>query len=96
LFSANTGLRPDEARRLQFRDLTVVEDEASEQTILEIEVRGRRGVGYCKSRTGAVRPFERAKAGLRPRRGYEEGGAGRDQSRLRANPKSGGFPNPMI
>jgi hypothetical protein len=77
LFSANTGLRPDEARRLQFRDLTVVEDEASEQTILEIEVRGRRGVGYCKSRTGAVRPFERAKAGLRPRRGYEEGGAGR-------------------
>ena len=26
LFSANTGLRPDEARRLQFRDVTVIED----------------------------------------------------------------------
>ena len=27
--------------------------------ILEIEVRGKRGVGYCKSTTGAVRPFQR-------------------------------------
>lgn len=71
LFSANTGLRPDEARRLQFRDVTIVEDEASEQTILEIEVRGKRGVGYCKSMTGAVRPFERLKARLRPARAYE-------------------------
>lgn len=53
LFSANTGLRPDEARRLQFRDVTIVEDEASGQTILEIEVRGKRGVGYCKSMSGA-------------------------------------------
>jgi len=51
LFSANTGVRPDEARRLQFRDVAIVEDEASEQTILEIEVRGKRGVGYCKSMT---------------------------------------------
>ena len=66
LFSANTGLRPDEARRLQFRDVTIVEDEASGQTILEIEVRGKRGVGYCKSMTGAVRPFERLKARPRP------------------------------
>jgi len=68
LFSANTGLRPDEARRLQFRDVTVVEDEGSGQTILEIEVRGKRGVGYCKSMNGAVRPFERLKAMLRPPR----------------------------
>ncbi len=72
LFSANTGLRPDEARRLQFRDVTIVEDEGSGQTILEIEVRGKRGVGYCKSMTGAVRPFERLKARLRPPRAYEE------------------------
>ena len=71
LFSANTGLRPDEARRLQFRDVTIVEDDASEQTILEIEVRGKRGVGYCKSMHGAVRPFERLKARLRPSRAYE-------------------------
>ena len=68
LFSANTGLRPDEARRLQFRDVTIVEDEDLGQTILEIEVRGKRGVGYCKSMPGAVRPFERLKARLRPPR----------------------------
>lgn len=66
LFSANTGLRPDEARRLQFRDVTIVEDEPSGQTILEIEVRGKRGVGYCKSMAGAVRPFERLKTRPRP------------------------------
>jgi integrase len=76
LFSANTGLRPDEAMRLQFRDVTVIEDEGSGQTILEIEVRGKRGVGYCKSTAGAVRPFERLKARLRP-----DGGPGRSGSR---------------
>ena len=54
--SARSG--PDEARRLQFRDVTIVEDEASGQTILEIEVRGKRGVGYCKSMSGAVRETE--------------------------------------
>jgi len=59
LFMANTGLRPDEAARLEFRDVSVVEDEATGETILEIEVRGKRGVGYCKSTTGAVRPFQR-------------------------------------
>jgi integrase len=66
LFAANTGLRPDEAWRLQFRDVTIVEDDASGETILEIEVRGKRGVGYCKSMPGAVRPFERLKARYRP------------------------------
>ena len=59
LFAANTGLRPDEARRLQFRDVSVVEDEATDETILLIAVRGKRGVGYCKSMTGAVVPFKR-------------------------------------
>lgn len=59
LFMANTGLRPDEAKRLQFRDVTVVFDEATSKRILEIEVRGKRGVGYCKSMPGAVHPFER-------------------------------------
>jgi len=68
LFSANTGLRPDEAWGLQFRDVTIVEDDASGQTILEIEVRGKRGVGYCKSTSGAVRPFQRLKARPRPAR----------------------------
>lgn len=65
LFMANTGLRPDEASRLEFRDVAIVTDEATGERILEIEVRGKRGVGYCKSMTGAVMPFER----LRKRNG---------------------------
>lgn len=76
LFSANTGLRPDEAMRLQFRDVKVIEDEGSSQTILEIEVRGKRGIGFCKSTAGAVRPFERLKTRPRP-----DGGPGRAGSR---------------
>jgi len=79
LFSANTGLRPDEAMRLQFRDVTVIEDEGSGQTILEIEVRGKRGVGYCKSTAGAVHPFERLKERERP-----DGGPGRAGSRKKS------------
>ena len=61
LFMANTGLRPDEAARLQYRDVTVVKDDDTQARILEIEVRGKRGVGYCKSMPGAVTPFERLK-----------------------------------
>jgi integrase len=76
LFAANTGLRPDEAWRLQFRDVTIVDDDRSGQTILEIEVRGKRGVGYCKSMSGAVRPFERLKARLRPLRAHDAPGDG--------------------
>ena len=59
LFLANTGLRPDEAKNLQHRDVAIVEDAATGETILEIEVRGKRGVGYCKSMPSAVRPYER-------------------------------------
>ncbi len=59
LFMANTGLRPDEAKNLQHRDVEIVEDDATGETILEIEVRGKRGVGYCKSTSGAVRPYQR-------------------------------------
>ena len=66
LFMANTGMRPDETRHLQFRDVEIVEDEWSGDTILEIEVRGKRGVGYCKSMPGAVTPFKRLKSRLRP------------------------------
>jgi integrase len=61
LFMANTGLRPDEAARLEYRDVTVVRDNATDEVILEIEVRGKRGVGYCKSTAGAVMPFRRLK-----------------------------------
>ena len=59
LFMANTGIRPDEANWLEYRDVEIVKDDATGETILEIQVRGKRGVGYCKSTQGAVRPFER-------------------------------------
>ncbi len=83
LFAVNTGLRPDEAWRLQFRDVSIVEDEVPGETILEIEVRGKRGVGYCKSMPGAVRPFERLKSRPRPVRIDEPGRGGtNDKTRL--------------
>ena len=59
LFMGNTGLRPDEAARLEYRDVKVVDDESTQETILEIEVRGKRGIGFCKSMPGAVLPFRR-------------------------------------
>lgn len=59
LFMVNTGLRPDEAKRLEFRDVKVVRDRDSKETILEIDVRGKRGVGFCKSTKGGVEPFRR-------------------------------------
>jgi integrase len=59
LFMANTGLRPDEASRLEYRDVEIIDDEDTNERILLISVRGKRGVGYCKSTRGAVRPFER-------------------------------------
>jgi len=59
LFMANTGLRPDEARHLEHRDIQIVQDLDSDEIILEIEVRGKRGVGFCKSTTGAVKPYQR-------------------------------------
>jgi integrase len=59
LFMVNTGLRPDEAGQLQYRDVSVVFDGDTDERILEIEVRGKRGVGYCKSMPGAVVPFQR-------------------------------------
>jgi len=65
LFMANTGLRPDEAARLEFRDLTVVPDGDTE--ILEIVVRGKRGVGYCMSMPGAVTPFRRLEKRNKPK-----------------------------
>jgi integrase len=72
---ANTGLRPDEAARLQFRDVTIVKDASTNnERILEIEVRGKRGTGYCKSMPGAVVPFERLRGRLRSATGDGEQG----------------------
>ena len=59
LFMANTGLRPDEAARLEHRDVNIVEDPDFDKPFLEIEVRGKRGVGFCKSTPNAVRPYQR-------------------------------------
>ncbi|WP_421729371.1 site-specific integrase [Brevundimonas sp.] len=59
LFMANTGLRPDEAFRLEFRDVAIEDDYSTKQTILVIDVRGKTGTGYCKSMPGAVHPFTR-------------------------------------
>jgi hypothetical protein len=44
-----------------FRDAAdaIVVDEDTRERILEIAVRGKRGVGYCKSMPGAVPPFQR-------------------------------------
>ena len=61
LFMANTGLRPDEAARLEFRDIVIEDDASTKQTILVIDVRGKTGVGFCKSMPGAVEPFRRLK-----------------------------------
>ncbi|MBK9131237.1 MAG: site-specific integrase [Gammaproteobacteria bacterium] len=67
LFMVNTGLRPDEAIRLEYRDVQIVDDDSTHKTILEISVRGKRGVGYCKSMPGAVMPFERLKKRTNPK-----------------------------
>jgi integrase len=71
LFMANTGLRPDEAKNLQHRDVSIVIDRATAQRILEIEVRGKRGIGYCKSMPGAVKTYQRLLA--RPSPGPPQG-----------------------
>lgn len=67
LFQANTGLRPDEAANLELRDVKIVHDYETRETILDIDVRGKTGIGYCKSTANAVHPFQR----LRDRRRAE-------------------------
>jgi len=61
LFMGNTGLRPDEAKRIRVEDVQIVEDGVGRQRILHIAVRGKRGTGWAKSMTGAVMPFLRMK-----------------------------------
>ena len=89
---ANTGLRPDEVKHLEFRDVVIVDDEFSGDRILEIEVRGKRGVGYCKSMPGAVRPFERLRDRERPV--DDEPNDGSEEPRLeKPKPTDRLFPN---
>src|SRR5207248_1490740 len=62
----------DEAANLQHRDVEIVHDEDTDETILVIEVRGKRGVGYCKSTPNAVKPYSRLRD--RPKPTLETGG----------------------
>ncbi|NVD45360.1 tyrosine-type recombinase/integrase [Qipengyuania atrilutea] len=87
LFAANTGLRPDELKQLEFRDVEIVDDDYSGERILEIEVRGKRGVGYCKSMPGAVKPFERLRDRSRP------SNSGDKESERATEPTDRLFPN---
>jgi integrase len=94
LFSANSGLQPDEAWRLQFRDVTIVEDDALGQTILEIEARGKRGVGFCKSMPGALCAHSRdSKPDFVRRAHTKRAGAKRGQTPITTAPNNGAFRN---
>jgi integrase len=64
LFLGNTGLRPDEAGNLEHRDVSIEADDG--EKILHIEVRGKRGVGFCKSMPGAVLPYKRLRDRAKP------------------------------
>lgn len=68
LFMANTGLRPDEAmpNNLRHKDIKIIDDPATGERILEIDVRGKRGYGACKSMPFAVKPYERLLARALP------------------------------
>lgn len=59
LFMVNSGLRPDEAKRIEVRDVEIAAEGRKGEKILHIAVRGKRGVGYCKTMPGAVLPFQR-------------------------------------
>jgi integrase len=85
LFMANTGLRPDEAmpHNLEHRDVTIVKDHATGERILEIEVRGKRGVGHCKSMPSAVRPYERLLGRAKPVTENEREEADRNGSKFK-------------
>jgi len=68
IFMVNSGLRPDEAKRVEVRDVEIVKDGPNDEQILHIAVRGKRGVGYCKTMRGAIQPFKRmvARHSLKP------------------------------
>jgi integrase len=96
LFMANTGLRPDEAKNLQYRDVEIVQDEATGEEILEIEVRGKRGVGFGKSMPGAVKIYKRLLARQLPgpaqgKRARKRRGESLDAPPVRQEPK---YPQP--
>ncbi len=56
---ASTGIHPDETNWLEHPDVGVIGDDATNETVLEIEVRDKRGVGYHDSIPEAVLPFQK-------------------------------------
>lgn len=97
LFLANTGLRPDEAKNLQHRDVAVVKDQATGERILEIVVRGKRGVGFCKSMPGAVLPYQRLLKRAKPvARASTSDGEGADDKPTFPQPTDPVFPGNHI
>lgn len=93
LFLANTGLRPDEATNLQHRDVEIVHDEDTDETILVIEVRGKRGVGYCKSTPNAVKPYTRLRDRPKP---TLESGVSTDRAPELPQPEDHVFPSSHV
>jgi integrase len=90
LFMFNTGLRPDEAWNLEFRDVKIEDDYATKKTILVIDVRGKTGVGYCKSMPNAVYPFEQ----IRKRRQQKLADEGKTEKEIASLlPAAKVFPN---
>ena len=59
LIIANSGIRPDEAHHLEFRDVKIEDDAATKQTVLVFDIHGKTGTRYAKSMPGAVFPFQR-------------------------------------
>lgn len=51
---------------MEFRNVKIVKDRDSKEIILEIEVRGKRGIGWYKSTPRAVEPFRRLLERKRP------------------------------
>jgi hypothetical protein len=81
LIMANTGWRPDESWKVEFRDVDVkIEDDyGTKQTIPVTDIRGKTGVRYNKSLPGAVYSFKR----LHERRTQELKGLGENRSQNR-------------
>jgi integrase len=94
LFAGNSGLRPDELARLEFRDVQIVKEDRDSKPILLIEVRGKRGLGHCKTMPGAVLPFKRLSERMRPARVEGDTGAGVGRRAVRKPAQGERLPEP--
>ena len=76
--------------------MEIVTDEWSGDKILEIEVRGKRGVGYCMSTPGAVRPYERLRDRAKPVAERDDTTDGEEQEPVYPEPTDPVFPGNHI